>query len=80
MPKGSSSRVRSGGNGRAGLRDTPADLRGILQKYVDNPQLLDGLPPDERALREAQLARFKATTAMRSDASRRGHEVRRRRV
>ena len=77
MPKGGMSRLRSGGNGRTGLRDCPPELREILQAYIESPQLLAGLPPAARAEREQQIAALQATRAMRSEASRRGHEVRR---
>lgn len=77
MPKGGVSRSRSGGNGRAGLRDTPAELREILQKYIENPALLDGLPPGEREVRQQQIAHYESVRRMRSAATRRGHETRR---
>lgn len=76
MPKGGSSRFRSGGNGRLGVRDCPVELRQILEAYIETPSLLDGLPPAARAEREQQIAALQATRAMRSEASRRGHETR----
>jgi hypothetical protein len=77
MPKGSSSRFRSGGNGRLGVRDCEPNLRQILEIYREIPSLLNGLPAGERAEREQQIAAYEAARAMRSEASRRGHETRR---
>jgi hypothetical protein len=76
MPKGSSSGVRSGGNGRAGLRDCPPELRGILQAYIENPALLARLPAPERAQREQQIAAYQAQRQARSASTKRGHETR----
>ena len=79
MAKGGMSRHRSAGNGRAGLRDTPAEIRRTLEIYVRNSSLLAGLPLAERALREQQISTLKATMAKRSAATKAGHEVRRQR-
>jgi hypothetical protein len=75
MPKGSTAKHRI--STRAGVFDCPRELRETLALFVKNPQLLDGLPPAERELRREQIARFQAIRAKRSEATPRGHEVRR---
>jgi hypothetical protein len=74
MGKGSTARFRI--SGRIGARDCPPELRETLRRFLQNPRLLDGLPPHEREAREGQLRAYQASREMRRAAAIQGHRTR----